>query len=124
MLCQRFEPLVVLLKVVRWALVHCLHEECLYYWTHIVDPVFPQPADSSHTIRLFLKVSNDQRVSNLTGKGRVEVTSVGFVFADVSIKTVPSVEELAYVPSYAVLQNETSTGVLTDKGAYIQNELV
>ena len=54
----------------------------------------------------------------------MEVTSVGFVFADVSIKTVPSVEVLAYVPSDAMFQNESPAGVLTDKGAYIQNELV
>lgn len=59
MLCQCFEPLIVLLEVIGWSLVDCLHEECLDDWTHIVDPVLPQPADSCHAIRLFLKVSND-----------------------------------------------------------------
>lgn len=52
------------------------------------------------------------------------MTSVGFVFANVCIKAVTSVEELAYVSPDAVLKNKASARVLTDKGADIQYELV
>ena len=59
------------------------------------------------------KLSDNQVVDNLSGKVRVDVTLLNSF--KISFEAVPSVEELADVPTNVVVHHKSSSWVMTDE---------